>query len=140
MFLVIDTNTIASRLSTIEQCKKIIDRSRAKGLQHYLKDQDTRLLTERALHLAIEASFDVANHIIASRGYRRPSTYADIFKILGEEQVISDDLTERLVKMARFRHRLVHLYTTLDNEIVFSILEKEISDILEFASIVSKML
>ena len=140
MFQVIDTNTLASRLATIEQCKKVIDRTKEKGLAHYLKDQDTRLLTERALHLAIEASFDIANHIIASKGYRRPASYSDIFVILREEQVISENLSERLVNMARFRHRLVHLYTTLDNEIVFSILENEFSDILEFAALVSKML
>ncbi len=83
MLPVIDANTVASRLATIEQCKRVIDRTKRKGLEHYLNDHDTRLLTERALHLAIEASSDIANHIIASRGYRRPTSYFDIFEILG---------------------------------------------------------
>ncbi len=136
----IDSDTIYSRLSTIEQCMRVIERTKEKGLQHYLKDLDTRFLTERALHLAIEASIDIANHIISNHGFRRPKDYADIFQILGEEKIITEDLSERLIHMTRFRTRLVHLYSTLDNEIVFSILENEISDILEFTAVVSEML
>ena len=136
----IDKDTVFSRLATIEQCMKVIEKTREKGLAHYLRNLETRFLTERALHLSIEAAIDIGNHIIANKGFRRPSDYADIFRILREEKIISEELCEKLVQMARFRSRLVHLYSTLDNEIVFSIIENEIADILEFAAVISKML
>lgn len=138
--MVIDSQTVSSRLSTIEQCLDVLKRIRKEGRKTYLADLDKRLIAERALHIAIEACIDVSNHIIASRGYRRPQDYADVFKVLGENDVIESSLTNRLMDMARFRYRLVHLYSTLDDKVVFSILENNLQDIKDFAASAAELL
>ncbi len=132
----IDKRTIAMRVTIIEQCMQVLEKIRKKGLAHYEADLESRLMAERALHIVIESTVDISNHIIAVRGWRRPRDYADVFRILGEMRVIDEDLTNRLMKMARFRHRLVHVYSSIDNRLVFSFIENDLKDILEFVKIV----
>ncbi|MBS3795194.1 MAG: DUF86 domain-containing protein [Candidatus Thorarchaeota archaeon] len=59
---------------------------------------------------------------------------------MGENNVIESSLSNRLMDMARFRHRLVHLYSTLDNKVVFSILIDNLQDIRDLAASVAKLL
>lgn len=136
----IDANIVASRLSTIEQCFEMLGQIKEKGFSHYQSDFGTRLMAERALHLVIESCIDISNHIIAVRGFRRPKDYADVFKILGEQDLLNEDLTKRLINMARFRHRLVHLYSTIDDRLVFSFIETDLKDILDFSRVIAQML
>ena len=63
-----------------------------------------------------------------------PEDYADTFKVIGETEVFSKEFVERLMKMARFRNRLVHIYWEVDDEVVYSILRDDIKDIEEFIS------
>lgn len=50
---------------------------------------------------AIEDVLSIANHIIASEGWRSPADYADAFAVLREHDLVSRDLAERLATMAR---------------------------------------
>jgi uncharacterized protein YutE (UPF0331/DUF86 family) len=87
----------------IEQHIEVLNKVKEKGLIHYQSDLDTQLKAERALHVIIEACIDIANHIISVKALRRPKDYADVFKILGEANIINEELTTNLVNMARFR-------------------------------------
>jgi len=138
--VVIDSQIVSSRLSTIEQYLDRLERIRKEGSKACMADFDRRLIAERALHIAIEACIDISNHIISSRGYRKPQDYADVFKVLEENDVIESSLNNPLMDMARFRHRLVHLYSRLDNKVVFSILKENLQDIRDFAASVAELL
>ncbi len=78
---------------------------------------------ERNLHLAIECLLDIGNHIIADRNYSKPESYADIFKILSDEHVISQELYNNLEGMAAFRNILVHDYLRLNRKRVYEIIK-----------------
>jgi len=62
---VIDKGSINSRLSKIEQSLKVLEKVRKAGFSKYNSDFETQLKAERALHISIEASIDIANHLIA---------------------------------------------------------------------------
>ena len=62
------------------------------------------------LIVATEAALDICNHLAARRGARSPEDYADCMAIMAEIGVIDDDLKARMMRMARFRNLLVHLY------------------------------
>jgi len=50
------------------------------GIQdEYHNNEALRDRAERNLHVAAQACIDIANHIIADRGYRTPQGYADSF-------------------------------------------------------------
>ncbi len=44
-------------------------------------------------------------------------------KVMGEKGAFDDAFSEQLVKMAKFRNRLVHLYWEVDDARIYKILE-----------------
>jgi len=88
------------------------------------------------LQVSIECCLDVANHVIASERLRVPRDYADSFKVLEEEGIVSGKLGKRLQQMAKFRNRLVHLYGDIDDKNVHKYINKDVKDLVEFKSIV----
>ena len=83
---------------------------------------------------------DVANHIIASEKLRAPKDYADSFTVLNEAGIISSELCQKLRKMAKFRNRLVHLYSEIDNSHIYSFIQNELDDFLQFKNAIAKQL
>ena len=51
---------------------------------------------------------------------------------LNEEKIISNELTEKLVKMTGFRNAVAHDYEKLNYEIVYDVLQNRLKDIEEF--------
>jgi len=51
---------------------------------------------------------------------------------MGENSLIPPDFTSTLVKMAKFRNRLVHRYWDVDTEFLYSILCDNLSDLARF--------
>ncbi|MBV1755375.1 MAG: DUF86 domain-containing protein [Methanobacterium sp.] len=74
----------------------------------------------------------MCNHLISRNGFRIPESYADTFKVMAEVEVISPELMEKLIKMAKFRNRLVHIYWEVDDEIIYQIINQDLPDIKEF--------
>jgi len=80
----------------------------------------------------IETCLDIANHIVSDRGYRAPVSYADIFKVLGENNLLDKKIVDRMEKMAKFRNILVHQYEKIEAEIIVGILKKKFGDFDQF--------
>ncbi len=88
--------------------------------------------------IAIEACIDIANHIIASQGFRLPKDNSDSFVVLVEHEVLPEELRQPLKGMARFRNRLVHLYWDVDDELVYRYLQDSLADIEGFIAAVAR--
>jgi uncharacterized protein YutE (UPF0331/DUF86 family) len=112
--------------------------------EEFLKDRIRQASTERFLHLAIESCLNIGNRILAlyqfTKPVRTPVTYADIFRELEQLGVVDGDFASRLMEMARFRNRLVHLYWELDAETVYDILQKRLDDLAAFRDKVTEFL
>lgn len=100
--------------------------------EEFLKNKHYVASAKYNLLIAIEACIDIAYHIISKNRMRLPRDYADSFKVLMENNVISEDLGKRLMLMARFRNRLVHIYWDVDDKMVYQYIRENISDIEEF--------
>jgi len=97
-----------------------------------IKKKDQRFV-ERTLHLACECCIDIAAHIISRKGLREPKDNKDLFVILFENSVISEQAHNAMIKMARFRNIVVHDYARIDPEIVLGILKRDVGDFKHFA-------
>jgi uncharacterized protein YutE (UPF0331/DUF86 family) len=84
------------------------------------------------LIVAAEAALDICNHLAARRSARSPDDYADCMTVLAEIGVIDRDLCARLVRMARFRNLLVHLYARVDDGEVHRFIRENLSDLDEY--------
>ncbi|MCX7841156.1 MAG: DUF86 domain-containing protein [Anaerolineae bacterium] len=90
--------------------------------------------------VAIEICIDVGNHIIAGKQFRAPTDYADVFRILGENQVIPKEFARTLGKMAGFRNLLVHNYLEVDDRLVHENLRTRLSDFEQFQNYILQFL
>jgi uncharacterized protein YutE (UPF0331/DUF86 family) len=102
------------------------------GLQEYQADWKSQRIVERTLQMMIETCADVANHIISDNNMRPPTSYADTFRVLAENELISQKLFLILEKMAKFRNVVVHQYESVDAEIVILVLRKHLDDFMTF--------
>ncbi len=94
----------------------------------YKTDKRARRFVERTLHIIIEACIDIAQHIIADEQLREPTSYRDTFNVLAENNILLSEDLARLENMASFRNLLVHYYERVDDEIVYGIFKKDLSD------------
>jgi uncharacterized protein YutE (UPF0331/DUF86 family) len=115
-----------------------------KNYQEFEKDAFIQGSAERFLQLAIESCLNIGNRLISLEQFNQPTdtpeTYADIFiqlKILG---VTDDSFTDRLVKMAKFRNRLVHLYWEIDKKKIYELIRDNLADFKLFEKSIVKFL
>jgi len=73
-------------------------------------------------------------------GGRSPEDYADCIAILGEIGVIQADLRARLVRMARFRNLIVHLYWKVDDREVHRVIREDLTDLERYLAAVGAYL
>jgi uncharacterized protein YutE (UPF0331/DUF86 family) len=110
------------------------------GQKKFLSDPDKIGSAKYHFIVAIESSIDMCNHIISRNGYRVPEGYADTFKTLEEEGAFDAEFTEELVKMAKFRNRLVHLYWQVDDSRIYRILAENLGDLNKFLKMIAEFL
>ena len=94
----------------------------------YRTDIRSRRFVERTLHITIEGCIDAAQHIISDEQMREPTSYRDTFAVLAENKVLLPEDLPRFENIASFRNLLVHYYERVDDEIVYAIFKKNLSD------------
>ncbi len=85
-----------------------------------LSDPYKRGAARYYLQVSIECCIDIGNHIIASDQLGIPGTHRETFQLLNNAGILSNNFSLTLQQMASMRNRLVHLYSTIDDDIVFA--------------------
>ena len=116
------------------------ERSAVVSLYDYQENRRLRKAVERSLQVAVEACLDIGRRIISREGFRYPDTNRDVFRVLAEEGVVSNDLLPTLLDMVGFRNLVVHDYARIDDASVYGILRKRLSDFNAFAEAVGSYL
>jgi uncharacterized protein YutE (UPF0331/DUF86 family) len=132
----LDKELIQLRIDVIERNLQEIASIVKEGYENFSKSFRNELAAKHALLESIEACVDIANHIIAVKGFRRPTDYKDVFKILQEKKIIVGNLSIKLQEMAKFRNLLVHRYAELETKKLFKIMKDDAKDIKEFVHVI----
>ena len=104
----------------------------------YRGSRDIQAIVERRLQTATESCINVGNHLIARLGLRPPADYADVFRVMGEAQLLPAELIDQMTDMARFRNLLVHVYWAIDHEKVYDSRRSRLATLEAFASHISR--
>jgi len=104
----------------------------------YRGSRDIQAIVERRLQTATESCINVGNYLIARLGLRPPADYADVFRVMGEAQLLPAELIDQMTDMARFRNLLVHVYWAIDHEKVYDSLRSRLATLEAFASHISR--
>lgn len=124
---------ITESLDRLEEIKKI-------KKDEFLKDRDLLDIACYRLLIAIEASLSLCYHISAKKLKKVPKEYAECFEILSEQKIISNELGIELIKMARFRNMLVHVYWKIDYQIIFDIIQDKLDNLREFSKNMAELI
>lgn len=133
----VDLDRIHQRLQLLtgylHELRRLRDLPVAEYLQHEV--YAGRYLVQ----VAAQTCIDLANHVIASEGWRTPRDFGDSFTVLHEYGVIDDALAGRLRGLAGLRNRLVYVYDEIDDVRVHQALATGLPDLDAFATAVARL-
>ena len=98
-------------------------------------------LAEYHLHHALEGVFHIASHILSRIPGGQATEYAETARKLGEFGIIDKEFANTtLVKMAKYRNRIVHFYAEITPEEYYQIITQNLGDFDIFLSAVKKVI
>lgn len=109
-------------------------------MDQILDDEDVQDMLDRRMEKAIESCIDIATHLVAGLELPRQDRAADIFLLLGKNNIISKETANKFSKVVGFRNILVHEYADIDYELAYSDLEEKLKDLKDFARQVLRFL
>ena len=128
----VDPDRVARFASDINRSTKRLETIGAIPLETFLGDEDLQDIARSRLLTAIEAAIALCFHVCSRTIGLVPEQYGQCFTILAANRVISVDLAARMVRMAGFRNRLVHVYWDTDWRQVHGIVRGDLGDLEEF--------
>ena len=84
-----------------------------------------------------QAIIDIACAVVSRYNLGYPDSYADCFRVLRRENVLPDDLTDRLTQAVGMRNVLVHEYLDVDDKLLLDALDR-LSDFRAFAEAIRR--
>ncbi len=124
---------VRSRCQEIAESLERLELIKLQSKESFLNDRDAQDIAAYRLLVAIEATLSMCYHVCAKRLKKVPEEYAECFEILSNAGIVSQELSERLQKTARFRNMLVHMYWKVDYGAVYDILQSNLDDLRRFS-------
>lgn len=137
--MALDKDVILNKKAIIERCTKRINEEfdqNAANLKNFTK-QDSIVLN---LQRACEAAIDLAMHTCTKLKLGVPQSSSDAFKKLLENEIITACLEKNLKGMVGFRNIAVHDYQTLNLNILESIINHHLKDLLAVSNIILSLI
>jgi uncharacterized protein YutE (UPF0331/DUF86 family) len=132
--MVINIEVIETRLAMLSEHVNDLRAVQNTTFEQYVDNRILRGYVERTLQVCVQVCLDVGGHLIAEMAFRPPADSRDVFLILNEECVISDDLHPDLANMVGFRNLIVHDYARIDDRLVYAVLQDHVGDFARFAA------
>jgi len=123
---------IASKLESLRRCLDRIRSKKPDTLNQLLEDIDMQDILALNLERSIQLCVDIANHILSSLDDAPAMSMAESFERLSEKRIIPNGLAQNLKKAVGFRNLSVHAYDKIDWQLVWNILEGDLSDLVRF--------
>ena len=128
----LNTARILELTRYIESCLEEIKPYSKIGIKEFLSDKKNPPFIESYLRRSLEALFDIGRHILAKTYGFKEIEYKEIARELGKREVISQELSDVLIKMAGYRNRMVHFYKEITPEEIHQILINNLGDFDKF--------
>ena len=131
-------DVLFAKVETIRRCIVRIREHLPSSADELSINIDAQDIISINLERAIQACVDIASHLIADFEVPPAQTMGESFACLAKQNIISDNLAERLRKAVGFRNIAVHDYQSISWDIVFSICTRELPVFEEFIAEVTK--
>jgi len=132
----VDRDILLAKIASIRKCLERI-RTVTSATSKSLDDPDIQDIFVLNLQRAVQATVDLAAHLVADEKIGLPTNLKENFALLESRQIIESSLSRRLQTMVGFRNIAVHDYQQLDLVILKSILEHRLGDLEEFVQVIT---
>ena len=126
----------SSRLKRLEENLRELERFRGTSIDD-LEGRQKRWALRYGMLESIQAIIDIACAVVSRYNLGYPDSYADCFRVLRRENVLPNDLTDRLTQPVGMRNVLVHEYLDVDDELLLDALDR-LSDFRAFAEAIRR--
>ena len=126
----------SSRLKRLEENLRELERFRGTSIDD-LEGRQKRWALRYGMLESIQAIIDIACAVVSRYNLGYPDSYADCFRVLRRENVLPDDLTDRLTQAVGMRNVLVHEYLDVDDKLLLDALDR-LSDFRAFAEAIRR--
>ena len=131
-------DVVINKVVTIERCVariREVHGSLSGSLLDAMLEQESIFLN---LERACQAAIDLAMHTVHMKRFGVPQSSRDAFDLLEKNHVISPDLSRCLKNMVGFRNIAIHEYQTLKLEIIESIVQENLQQLLDFGQAIRR--
>ena len=135
----INKDLIAKKLEFLNRHLSAIERMEFDE-QSFADDEDIHDLIIFRLQQSVETCIDIANHLINSRNLPRKETAKDALLFLGDQKIISKQLSLNMGGAVDFRNRVVHGYNNFDYHVFYKDYKKDVKDLRLFGKEIIKLI
>lgn len=133
-----DKELVLRKLESLRRCLDRISQKTPSSPETLQKDLDLQDIIVVNLERAVQVCVDLGTHLLASQKAVVPKTMSDVFYQLAEIGIITASTSDLMVKTVGFRNVAVHEYDTLDWNIVYSLITKNLRVFRDFSQEVLK--
>src|SRR5262244_1234793 len=131
--MALSDEVIRQRLQLLESYVQHLQSYRARTHEEVRSDMSLTWAIEHGLQLSIQCVIDVCHYLVAGLALGVPATSQEAIELLRDVGVFPATFAHTLIQMVRFRNVLVHLYTQVDLERVYDVLQHHLDDFTHFA-------
>jgi uncharacterized protein YutE (UPF0331/DUF86 family) len=132
---------INDKIEEIEQYLQEFSDILPADFEEYKSSFEKIAACERYFEKIVESVVDLSFIFIKENNLSPPEDEEGVFKVLFNEEVISERLFEKLKDAKGMRNFIIHQYEKIDDEIVFDSLKEEfLTDVEEFLTQIKKFI
>lgn len=130
----VDKVLLATKVAAVRDAVARIRAVLPESSDSFVADRTSREVVVLNLFVALQDCTSLAVHWLADQGLDVPQTYGEVFRWLGEQNVVPADLADRLAAASGFRNLIAHQYGVLDWTRVHAIASERLDDLLDFCN------
>lgn len=123
---------IQNKMDSIKKCLNRVREVYGQAPDNFLTDYTLQDVVVLNLQRAVQATIDLASHIVRVKGLRLPKESKEVFISLFEGKIISEKMQNNMIAMVGFRNIAVHEYKKLDMNVVKKIIQSHLGDFESF--------
>ena len=119
---------ISDKIKFIKDNLRDLDSIIPDRLEDYEDDLLKKAACERYSERIICALVDLSYLFIKYKNFDFPESETHVFEILQKQDIISEDLSSKLIEANKMRNVIAHLYAEINDKIVFNALKNELKN------------
>ena len=136
----LDREVVTSRLSVLLDAVAVLEKHEDTRQEELGRNVELKWAVQHGLLTCIQIVLDVSNHLVSAMAAPTPSDYTGSILESGRLGVLPEHFAESIAPMAGLRNVIVHEYTSVDLEIVVTVLNQRLGAFREFARYIRNFL